>query len=509
MPAPLARLFLAVIALLTWAVPAGAQEPQKAVVIEASGIVDNFFRDGVIDRLDEARALGVDTVILELDTYGGLVSAGLELSRAIKQADDLHVIAFVDDKAISAGCMVALACDEIVMEPASQIGDCGVIAMNPGGGVQTMGETERAKQESPVLADFDDSARRNGYDPLLARSFVSVGAVVYAIEDVETGERRFVGPEQYEELTGGEGAAFRAVPDVPVPLDSAETLLTMGDETARRVGLSSGTYADVASLAADRGLDVVAVLAPSAGDRLVGLIGSPAVRGLLMVVLFLSVYAAFSAPGTGVPEVIAVVAAGALFGVPWLSGFAQWYEVLAVLLGVVLIALELFVIPGFGIFGLSGLLLIVGGLVMTFVAPVFPSDLPVGLGVDWADLGLGLVTTAIGLAASLLLGFWLARFLPRLPFARGLVLAHQEPTEEEQARAAAWPIVGSVGTAVSDLRPGGTARFAVTSAPGDTAAADVVCDRGFVDAGTPLRVVEVAGSRVVVRPEQSAAGTGA
>jgi hypothetical protein len=131
--------------------------------------------------------------------------------------------------------------------------------------------------------------------------------------------------------------------------------------------------------------------------------------------------------------------------------------------------------------------------------------MPVGFGVNWAKLGYGMITVIAGLCCSILLWFWLSRFLPRLPYANRLILKDETPIQEVMRRAAdaAWPAPGMLGTAVSDLRPGGTAKYAISeSDPDDTANADVVSDRGFVPAGTRLAVVEVHGNRVVVRPAE-------
>ncbi len=479
------------------------------VVVEAQGEVDNFLRDSIQSRINTARNLGAEVVILKLDTYGGLVTAGLETSRFIKQQDDLYILCFVDEKAISAGAMIAMACDAIAMEPASQIGDSGVISVGAGGAEQ-VDPTNRAKIESPVVADFLDSAERNGYSPLLAESFVRVGAEVFFVRNLETGERRFVDRETYERLTGAsafgdEQPAWADVPDVPVPLDGADSLLTLGELTAERVGLSIGTYPSVDVLAESMGWTIVTTLRPSAGEKLVGFLSNYAVRGALIMVLFLGIYMSLSHPGTGLPEVVSALCLAVLFGVPLLTGFAQWYEVLLVLVGVLLLAVELFLIPGFGVAGVTGIVSILLGLALTFVAPLAPAGLPVGFGVDWSQLGYGLLTVVISLACSVLLWFWLSRYLPKLPYAHRLILKDDvlPPDEALQraAHAAAWPLPGMVGVAVSDLRPGGTAKFAISEGdPDDTANADVISDRGFVSAGTRLTVVDVAGNRVVVRP---------
>ena len=481
----------------------------QAVVIEADGQVDDFMRDSIKSRFAKARSLGAEVVILKLDTYGGLVTSGLDISRFIKRQSDLYTVCLVDDKAISAGCMIALACDEIVMMPSTTIGDCGVIQVDAGGGMEAVDATNRAKMESPVLAEFDDSARVNGYDPLLARSFVRAESSVYFVENTDTGERRFVDADVYETLVnGGKGeqatTAWQPVPDVPTPLDGKNSLLTMGDTVARKIGLSTGTFDGVDKLAAERGWTVVSTLTPSGGEKLVGFLGGHLVRGLLMSLLFIGIYMSLSHPGTGGPEAFTAVAAVVLFVVPWLTGYAQWYEVLMVLLGLGLLALEIFVIPGFGVAGISGLVLLVLGLALTFVAPLAPAGLPLGTGVDWNSLGYGVLTVLAGMVSSLLLWFWLSRFLYKIPYFNRMILQDDVLSPDEAviraARSAAWPMVGMVGTAVSDLRPGGTARFAITEVADDTANADVICDRGFVHAGTKLAVVEVGGNRTIVRP---------
>lgn len=483
----------------------------KVVVVEADGAVDDFMRDSIERRIETAHNLGAEVIVLQIDTYGGLVTAALDISRFIKQQDDVHIVCFVENRAISAGAMIALACDEIVMEHASMIGDSGVISVGASGGMEPMGPTERAKAESPVLADFDDSARRNDYSPLLAAAFVATDRAVYYIENLETQERRFVGPAEYEQLVNGgrvsqEETDWQPVPDVPVPLDGPDTLLTLGAPTAEAIGLSTGTYRNVNDFAADRGVEVAAVLSPGWGERLVGFFSGMAVRGILMTVLFFGIYMSLSAPGTGAPEAVTVFAAALLFGVPWLTGFAEWYEVLLVMLGVGLLAVELFIIPGFGVAGITGLIAIVLGLALTFVGPLTAPGLPVGFGVDWSRFGYGLMTTLLGLIASILLWVWLSRFLPKLPFANRLILQDIEPSPEDAAAIAAhrapWPEAGMIGWAVSDLRPGGTAKFSITPDPDDTANADVVSDRGFIPAGTKLAVVEVAGNRVIVRPTE-------
>jgi len=475
-----------------------APAPADAVVIDLTGQIDNFTHQTLEQRFAEARRLGAKVIILRIDTYGGLVTAGLDISRFLKRQNDLHIIAFIDQKALSAGAMIALACDEIVMSPASQLGDCAPISINPTGSIEPMPDAERAKAESPILEDFYESAIRNGYDPLLAQAMVSVGRVVHWVEN-DAGERRFVDQAEFEKLRE---QGWRPVPGVRDPVDDGSTLLTVGTDRAIKLGLASGQAGSAQELAAARGLKILAELRPGAAERLVGLLSSNIVRGILTTIFMFALYWAFSHPGHGAPEAAALVALGILVGVPLLTGYAQWWEILAILIGLALIAMEVFVIPGFGVAGITGIILVLGGLVLTWAGNE-PSSLPgvlPSLAGTRAALQQGLIVVVTGLFCSLLLWIWLQRYLPKLPYVNKLVLSTPAGSvvESTDATSPRWPAVGAIGTAVTDLRPGGAAEFADAGSR-DSRIADVTSDSGFLRAGTRVVVRESTGTRVVVR----------
>ena len=174
----IARRFILwpLLALCIGAAPASAPTtavattpPEKAAVISLSGQVDDYSRKDLFRRFERARAMGAKVIIIRIDTYGGLVTAGMDISRFLRDQSEVHTIAFVKTKAISAGAMIAVACDEIIMSPGSQLGDCAPIIFDTGGRIEPLPAAERAKEQSPILADFAESAARNGYDPLVAR----------------------------------------------------------------------------------------------------------------------------------------------------------------------------------------------------------------------------------------------------------------------------------------------------------------------------------------------------
>ena len=469
----------------------------RAVVITLDGEVDEYTKSLLFRRFDKARALGADTVILEIDTYGGLVTSSLDISRFLKRQNDLHIIGFVHDKAISGGAMIALACDELVMSPGATIGDAAPISIAPGGQLVGLGPAERAKAESPLLADFYDSAVRNHHEPLLAEAMVSVGRVVYWLES-PTGERRFVDDHGYTALTKD---GWKPVAGVPAPLDGGETLLTLGTDLATRVGLADAVAPGPDALASARGYQIIADLSPDGGEKFVEFLGNSVVRGVLIAVFLLSLYIGLHAPGHGAAEAVALISLGVLVGVPLLTGYAQWWEILAIFVGLALLAFEIFVIPGFGVARISGIVLLFGGLVMTFVgnAPGLPGLWQLPQIRDGVRTG---VTAVLGgLAATVLLGSMIRRFLPRIPVFRRLILSPAGASATVIAPGTdpndVWPFSGTVGVATTPLKPGGAADFPYADERKETA---VVSDSGYVEVGTKVAVIEARGNRVVVRP---------
>jgi membrane-bound serine protease (ClpP class) len=480
--------------------PTGSAAVGPAAVIRLDGQVDDYNRDQLKRRFDRARSAGAKTVILEIDTYGGLVTAGLDISRFLKNQTDLHIIGFVDSKAISAGAMIALACDEIVMAPSGTLGDCAPIQMGHGIGVVPMGPAERAKAESPILADFMESAERHGYARELAVAMVSTPLSVYWVQDGE-GNRRFVDATAYKELT--EGGKWKAVEGEPSPIDGPEGLLTVHTEQAIRYALAKGSAATSDALAAQRGLTVVARYADGAGDQIVSMLGSTVARILFLIVFFNALLLALKTPGTGAAEAVAVVSLGLLVGVPLLTGYAQWWEIGLIVVGIALIAFEVFVFPGHFVSVILGTLMLGGGLLLTFVGDVWRVPGGWALPGTMASAKGGLYVTVGGLVVSLMTFAWLHRLLPKIPYFNRLLLTGDRvgtgglvvpppPADQEDH----WPFVGSVGVAVTDLRPGGTARLPYGA---DAKNTSVVCENGFVSAGTKLVVREVHGNHVVVR----------
>ena len=469
-------------------------------VVGLSGAIDDFNRDSFFKRFKTAKSNGAKTIIVEIDTWGGLVTAGLDISRFLKSQNDVHTIAFVNDRAISAGAMIAMACDEIVMRNVATIGDCAPIVHSADGTLQSLAPAERAKMQSPIAADFYESALRNRHDPLLAEAMVVTEVAVYWVEDPDTGDRKFVNQADYDRLSF-KGWAQVDMPGVPKPIDTADRLLTMGTDEAVKIGLVSGKAETVEQLAQERNFNIIEKLNSGFGEAAIAWLNSGFVRMLLITVFGAAVYAALHAPGHGTAEALAFATLTLLLGVPLLTGYANWWEILLIIGGLAMIAFEIFVFPHAGLMIIAGLFMTVGGLVMTFVGsepggfkliPHLPGSI--------ANLkhGLGFVTA--GMLCSAFLCAWLSRYLPSLPYFSKLVLPNSSSTvvAEETGAAMMWPPIGSVGRAVTPLRPGGSAEFPDATGA-DVRVFSVVSESGFLSAGAPVVVREVGGGRVVVR----------
>ena len=230
---------------------------------------------------------------------------------------------------------------------------------------------------------------------------------------------------------------------------------------------------------------------PGWADTLIEALASPGVSAVLLTIAFVALYVELSAPGTGLGAFVSAVCFLLFFWAHYLGGTADWLEGLLFIAGVCFLLLEIFVLPGFGIFGLGGGCLVLVSLVLasqTFVLP--QNDYQLG------QLSRSLVTVVaagVGIGATALV---IRRWLPRAPILSELMLRPPEGEEAEDLRRREALVdyaefVGRHGTTTTQLTPGGKARF------GDLLV-DVISDGDVIPSGSEVEVVEVHGNRVVV-----------
>jgi membrane-bound serine protease (ClpP class) len=267
-------------------------------------------------------------------------------------------------------------------------------------------------------------------------------------------------------------------------------LLTLTTEEALQHHVADFRADDLAAVLAKLGITDAEIRrpAPSWAEMTVRFLTHPIMSSLLMTIGMLGIIVELRTPGFGVPGALGIASLALFFWGHWLVRLAGWEEMLLVGLGLAFLALELFVIPGFGVTGILGIVAIVAGLGMTMV----------GGGATWDVVIVAVGRVAVSLLAALALSFVALRFLPRLPWGRRLVLTDELPGGGGYPSAADAPQhwLGKRGTTLSPLRPAGIAEI-------DGERVDVVSTGGYVDAGEPVEVIRVEGPRVVVAVRKS------
>lgn len=485
-----------------------SRSARTAYIIPIHGEITDILRDSIKRRLDEALAAQAQTIVFEINTPGGAVTSALDICRMIKSVpEDVATVAWVRPHAYSAGAMISVACRQIVMSRSSSIGDCAPIMVIPGGeGMSGLPATERAKVESPVLQEFRDSASRNGYDMLLCRAMVTVGEEVWWIENAE-GTRRFVTTDEKTRLIDNAGADAEwklviSIPNpgaaaaltIPQPIDSKDTLLTLSQTEAVAFGFARAIVDNEAELMVHLGLIGDPVRLEASGwERFAVWLNSALIRGILLAIAIIGGYIEFQNPGLILPGITALIALAIFLAAPYAAGLADIWTFALLGIGAVLILVELFVIPGFGVVGLLGGAMILVGLLTTFVPRDPTAPLSFDMNYFWGALRTGLLVIFSAVMVSVAGIAMLLRYLPTIPAARGLMIE----TPDAAVLAIDNPVrdaieIGDIGIVESPLRPGGKARFGHE-------VFEVQSQGDYVDRGEKVRVVKREGSVVFVR----------
>ncbi len=476
--------------------PAGAQNagapagPAPVYVVNLHGEIDRSMMVFIRRGLDQARAAGAHTILFDIDTFGGRVDSALQITSVIGAARAETTVAYVtsgpDVSGVSwsAGALIAFSCDRIYMAPGTSMGAAAPVFQTPEGM-----EMAPEKVVSPLRAQMAALAEKNGYPKSVAVAMVDADVELFEAHQGST--LRVVTADEYAEL---ERLAKRDGPAIEKgKLVSAKgKLLTLTAGEAERYGVSSGTIEsldEVLQRLGHAGAPVVRV-GPTAPDEAVALLTSAAVTTLLIMAGLVALFVEITTPGFGVPGTIAIACFSVVFASNALLGNVGSLEVLLFVAGLALLIVEIFVLPGFGVVGVSGIALMVASLVLSrqdFVLPVFDFQ--------WDILRRNLLVVLVSLGGGFV-GFAVAaRFLPKIGPFRGLVLSTSQRQDEGfsvQPPQETAGLVGTRGTTATPLRPVGKAAF------GD--AVIVVTSEGeFVEAGTSVEIVEVSANRVIVR----------
>ncbi len=432
-------LLSTLVALFSATSPAFAQQ-QKPIVYEVpvNGTIELGIAPFIKRALGEAEKAGAKAVVLNINTLGGRVDAALQIVDAITSSP-IPVYALVNPRAISAGALIAVATDSVFMVPDALFGASTVVGSE--------GEKVSEKAQSVMRAQYRALAERRGIDPRIGEAMVD--------EDIE----------------------------IPGIVEKGK-LLTLTSHEAARVGYALEVK-DLNGLLSIVGLSGAEIVQSEVNwaERLVRFFTNPIVASILLPLGILGLLTEIKTPTFGAAGAVGAVAIALFFGSHMLVGLAGLEEILLLGIGVVLLLLEIFIIPGFGIAGIAGIAGIGAAFFLALIGDYSSSqDVARAVGVFVASLVIVIVAL-----------FFIIRHLPKRKTS-GIFLT--AATTSDTGYTSADPrsdLLHAEGVTLTDLRPTGTALFG-------TERVDVVSDAGFLNKGSRVRVVQTEPYRTVVLP---------
>ena len=469
-----------------------------------TGAIDAGMKESTARIVADAVRNKATLFFLTLEVTGGDPQAARELAEKLVELQQgengIRIVAFVPDTAPDTAAVLALGCSEIVMSKRKD-------AAGGDAAEATLGDFETSTGKQMVASNLDfwrgslrDLADRQGYPPLLIDAMLQPELSVLQVrKKTDQRAKRLMLEAEYEadKAKGGEWLLVKSVKGKGVPFKLTASL-------AEELGVARFTTdrRDPAELYAKYGIDPAKVKdgTPAWLDLFANFLRIPAVTVLLIVIGFTGLMLELKVPGTTVPGIVAALCFILVF---WahtqFSGQVAVLGALLFILGLVLVLMEVFVLPGFGVAGVTGIILMLSALGLATVG-LADGGLP-STGEDWVRLGTKMSQYLFGMIGGVVLAFTIARYLPHMPYANRLMLL--PPGEQAHRTVEAMPgvaeaaaLLGAVGLTMTVLRPAGSVQF------GDRYV-DVVSDGSFVPAGARVQVVEVEGTRIVVREVSS------
>ena len=483
--------------LLSW-LAAVSSDHALVYVINIRNEIGNGLRVYIDNGIKQASEAEADAIIFDVHTPGGAVGAARDIIDAI-QRTEIPTIAYVNTEAISAGAMISLSCDQIVMRDGGAIGDSAPVSIQ--------GEELSEKAVSYVRGKIRATAERGGRNPDIAAAMVDkrlylvrlMDGEIITLREEEYIERKDLGEEMSIIAAGGpEGELLTLTTEEALEYnladgeaDTVEDLLGMYqivEVDGERKVLTTEGIAQKQMEFGDGGVKVIKSLQGATqetvlitlADRFVFFVTSPLISGTLLALGTLGLFVEIRTPGFGIPGIAGLICLGLFFWGHRLLNISADYAALAFIVGVALLLIELFVIPGFGVAGIAGIVLMLGSVFFVF------------------RNAYKLETAVFGLSFAIILAFALAialsYVLPKTRTWNHLVLStvmdsdvgfHSAPREDFQG------YVGKTGIALTPLRPAGTVRV-------DDKRLDVVTAGDFIVRETPVKIINVEGSKIFV-----------
>jgi membrane-bound serine protease (ClpP class) len=459
----------------------------RPVWVQLEGPLDTVMVGHLTKRVEQARQEKANLLILQVNSPGGSDTVVDALGDLVSRIKDMKTVAYIEDRAEGLAALIPLACRDIVVKKTARLGGNARHAITGGGHRHELSEGQIAG-----LADKAALwARLRGHPEAVARALIDPRVEVLEARDNKTGGTRLIRREDVD----AEQGRYQVLQARKEP----GTVLAIDGDEAVSYGLGQ-SVADAEQLKANYGLRgrEIAIEGPGWVDSLVALLTDPYVSWILLFVGVFMLVIELKLPGIGLPGITSALAFLLFFWSHYLGGTADQLEIILFLIGLVCLALELFVFPGFGIFGISGILLMLCSIVLASHTFIWPTH-----DYEYRELGVTLLQLtgmliAVGVGAAII-----ARYVPSLPLLNRLILKPEPWTGVESEDASPPPpiaetyeslafLVGETGRTTSPLRPTGKARFG-------NLLIDVVSAGGYVEPDSLVEVVDVQGLRVVVK----------
>lgn len=475
---------------------------KRAVWIKLEGDVEPSMYDFCARAIADALKENPDYIVFEINTFGGRLDAAFDLVDTIMAVKGPETIALVKKKAISAGSLIALACKKLYMLEATTIGDCAPIVQGGDGTPQIVGE----KIQSPLRAKFRNLAQRNGYPELLSSAFVTPELEVLELtakldkgKKTERDTTLIIEGQKYAVLDSADKKFWGA----PKILVKKGELLTMTDKEAEELGFSKGTFKDRNEFETTLAIEKASEVETTLGEDIAAAIA--AISGILLIIGFGALYIEFKTPGFGLFGIIGII----LIGIVFLGQFAPQLDgyIPAILLvaGVILFLVEIFVMPGTFLFGIGGIICMIIALAMSFSPAELPEYVPdaVETTFDATPWLLGLLYMLCCAGVALVFPIAASKYLiPLLPEGWTPMLKTDLETAASPTESVQEVHVGDIGTAKTFLRPVGQASF--TMPDGSTKLFDVQTHGEIIEANTRVKVESVQEGHIWVVLDENA-----
>jgi membrane-bound serine protease (ClpP class) len=422
-------------------------------------------------QIERSVAEGANFLCLRIDSAGGSPEQSLVLANRLAAFDPARVrtVAYVPRQARGDAALVAMACDELVMHPDAVLGGEGDAAIG-------------GRQAAAVSASW-----REGVSKRRERSWSLPVALVVPGIVVDQATQKGTGRVEY--FSGEELAARDDRDEWTVGAKVGTGPMQLTGRSAESLGLATHVVDGFDGLVKAYGLTGdIALSEPGWADRLLDALASPGLAWLLLLIGGAGLYIELHTPGFGLGGFVSMVAFIVYFWSQYLHGTSGWLEVMLFLAGLFCLAAEIFVLPGFGVLGLGGGVLLIASLVLASQSFVLPANDYQIRQLQWSLLGI--LGAAVGVS---LLGVLLRRWLPSAPVFRNVLLEPPIAADSTLDDEGLEELIGTDGTTTTRLAPAGKARIAGR-------VREVTSDGPLVEPGMPVRVVEVRAGRVFVEP---------